>query len=463
MARYSVNCEIVGIDNVDILDGRLTEGSNNTIVMVLNKDTDNKLDVYYNRVIDILVSKNKLILIIVGEESSISKPICNLMCVYRNYNIYNVLNLDVIDSEYIVELESREPSYEEVGTFIGGDTVAYSDINTVLLGIDSLVKQGDSDGLKVFLEKHLTSISGFTEAIDYMKKIVDSVNSDEVKHKIEEMKGLVEGLKEQLEESKQVSKEASLESDKLKKQIDEYKSELTVYKQTTEEFQKQAVSNMPIYREYSERNTSLMKCRTKTIIYFKEISQIAHINSLVVALMEALNAHKIKNKLVIYDDKSSMLRLYMPLTYVDSTAYMAKRDIYAGKMEKLVVVEPNPVILEDILTYSNGPNEVVIIYDRMRQANDIVSGNNVHKFYVMNSSKEFKEVQSILKITDLTRVITRENSSIGPGTLYIPNIADYNSGTDTGKLSKYLKLCIKNNKKPLIRVILDKAKIAGIN
>lgn len=217
-------------------------------------------------------------------------------------------------------------------------------------------------------------------------------------------------------------------------------------------------SKSPVIKSYPETNISLIKCKTTYIIYFKEISQIPYINSLILNVFEALSIKKLKTKLLVYDSKVGISSIYKPLNIVDSNTYMSKRDFFIKSVDKFVVVEPNPVILDDVLTYSADPFDVLIIYDRMRQQNDLVVGNNVVKFYIVNSSKDFKETQQAFNITDKSFIITRSASGVCEGALDIPKIDDYTKLTDSAKLSKYMKAMTSSNKY-LIKTILDKARI----
>ena len=463
MARYTVNHDIAESDRREITDEELTLGEQGLVVVVLDKSTNDQLYSYYNKVLELILSKNRLILIMVGSESNIRKPICTLMCSYRCYDMYSVDSVNIIDKDYIENLESRESSYEEVQTFIGGDITAYSDLNTIFLGIENLVNEGNIQGLKVFLEQHISSVGSFTEVIDYMRRVVDSVNSGELQTKIKELKQVLEYTKRDLETKHREHKEAETENMKLKEDLVSSQKELTRAIAKTEELQNQSAPKATVIKTYTEINTALIKCKTKIVIYFKEVSRIPYINSLVLALIESIKIRKIRVKLVIYDNKSSLSSVYKPLNVIGSAEYMSKRESFAGKTEVFVVVEPNAIILDDILTHNTPAYDVVVIYDRMKQANDIVTGNNVHKFFVINSSKDFNEVQSILKITDKSAIITRPDSRIGTEVLDIPKIEGYSGLTGTSKMSKYMKIATAISKKPLVSTITDRVRLSTIS
>ena len=462
MANYIVNHSIKGFSRREITDTELKSGDGGVVVVVLDKSTSDQLYNYYNRILDLVLSKNKIILIMLGVESNIRKTICTLMCSYRCYDIYSVDSLDIVGAEYIENLMTRESSYEEVQTFVGADITAYSDINTIFLGIENLVSEGNTEGLKVFLEQHTSSVCNLTEVLDYMRRVVDSVNSGEMQTKINDLKQVVERAKEELEEKYKKSRDEEAEKRQIQEDLMSSQKELAKTLAKMEELQVQVTSKAPVIKTYNEINTALIKCKAKIIIYFKEVSQIPYINSLVLALLESIKIRKIRAKLVIYDNKSGLSSVYKPLNVIGSSEYMGKRESFSGKTEMFVVVEPNPIILDDILTFNASAYDVVIIYDRMKQTNDIVTGNNVHKFFVINSSKDFKEVQRDLKITDKSTIITRSDSGIGNEVLDIPKIEGYSVATKTAQISKYMKVTTAISKKPLVSTILDRVRLGTL-
>ena len=101
----------------------------------------------------------------------------------------------------------------------------------------------------------------------------------------------------------------------------------------------------------------------------------------------------------------------------------------------------------------------------MRENTDIVSGNNVTKFYVINSSVDYRELAPILKIPDTSHVITHAHSTITDYKTHeqkfldIPFITGFNTLTDSAKTNKYLKAITQLTKEPLVTTIFKKARI----
>lgn len=458
MGVYLVGYDIDGYEVRDIEDEVLI-GSGNTVVIVLSKDIKERLNVYYRVIKDIILNNNKLVLIVLGDRVKEIRQLCNLAVSYGCYNIYNVLDTSLLDKEYIDKVVERNGSYEEVQTFIGSDVTAYSDISTILLGIEELVRSKDIEGLKVFLSRHINNIKHLISTFDYMKGLINVINTDELINKINKLSIDLERTNNKLNELGVENRNLSELNNKLKGEIEKLKNDLKFKDNAIEDLKEQLESKSPIIRAYKEINTSLIKCRTDVILYFKEITKIPYINSFIVSFIEILKSYRLNVKLLIYDRGNKLSILYKPLNVVNSSEYLSKRDAFKKHIDKFVVIEPNPVILEDILTYSDNPYNVVVVYDRLGQEKDIVAGNNVYKYYVINSKTDYNSSKDVFKIDNKSHIITRENSSIGNEVLDIPTIDGYSKLTDTAKMSRYLRAVTSASKKPLVDDIMNRARI----
>lgn len=463
MLKYLVNYNISGYETATISDKTLSSGSNKYIVVVLDDSTNNSALEYYDSITNILLSQNKLYIIIVGKESKIRKPVSYLAANYHNYNIYKVDSKETITLEYLDTILDREPSIDEVQEFIGGDVSGYAELSMILMGIDDIVSRGNMDELKVFIENHVSSIENLTSVVEYMKKVVDTSNNSELLVRVDELKDKIRELTKEVNSSEEEVRKVKDENLKLSGDHAATKQELARAMSKNKELESQLSSNAPVIQSYSELHTTLINCRAESILYFKEISYVQYTNTLVIMLMEIAKLLKKRVKLLIYDTKAGLSQIYKPLSVIGGSEFVASKGNYISTVESFVVVEPNPTILTSILESTNPKFDLVIVYDRMRQPTNLVSGNNVTQYYVINSSKEFKEVQNILRITDKSSIITRVGSSIGHDTLNIPMIADYDSNgtTDSAKKAKYKKLQSNGNNKLIINTILERAHVTG--
>ena len=206
----------------------------------------------------------------------------------------------------------------------------------------------------------------------------------------------------------------------------------------------------------------MIKCKTKIIIYFKEVGTIPYINTLISSLYEFLILKKLKAKLLIYDNQIGFSGVYKPLNLVGSEEYLSKRDNYISRVNKFVVVEPNQAIIDDIIKSNNPEFDVVLLYDRMKQLNDIVSGNNIYKFWVVNSKRDLEAISSFK--VNYANIITREEENLDGKYLSLGKIEGYEEMSSSAKLKKYMGLSCKHNGKDvkLVQTIFSRSNISKI-
>ena len=465
MTKYLVNESMHGYE---CIDASKDVEKDNLVIVVVNKDCNAELNKYYRLINNALKNRNQVILISVDDDNRLLKPLASLMLTYNQYGIYQIVDKDSITAEYLLKLENRKPDLSEVQTYIGGDVTAYSDINTLLFGIESLVDEGNEQGLRNFIEENMESISNMTTAINDMKKTCDMFNSNELVEAVAYLKEEEGKLKNEITEKDEVVKQVKYERDQKTIEVNDLRRENDKLKAKNSDLKDQGSSNGMVIRTYPEVNTQLIKCKTKVIIYFKEISYVNFTNTLITHLQKhltrKLNLKKSDSecRLLIYDTDSEMYGVYKPLNIINGANYGALKDSLIKNSTRFVVSEPNPTIINNILE-SEYNNDILIIYDRMHHMNDIVAGNNVTKFYIVNSNNDYKNLKQSLKITDTSYIITNANSSIEADNknrqfLDIPEIPGYKSSTDSAKESKYTKLVTEFSKVPLLETIIKKSR-----
>lgn len=454
---YIINADVTGCEKVDIVDEILNECKDSTVVIVLDEDSNNCLHTYYNAVRSLMINKNRLIIIMVGAESKIRKQLCMLAASYRNYDIYSVENKSDIDSEYIETVIKREPTIEEVETFIGSDITAYSEMNDILLDLCNNVTLDNVDKVVEIVYGNKDMIECFPSIIDYMKKTIDNYNSGldtklaEFKSKVTDTENAMTRLKVDVDNKDKELKQALIEVDGLR-------TESAAAKQRCVDLEQLVNSSGPSIKTYSTVNTSMIKCRVKSILYFKEISGIRYMNTFITKLVEILQKiDKLKVKLVIYDNRSPFNCIYKPISVIDTQDYMKNKESIVNKFDRLVVVEPNKVILEDIL---NADYDCVIIYDRLRQVDDLVTGNCVYKYWVMGSMYQIEKVDSMSKI-DRSKIITNVGACIDA--ISISELQGFKSMTGSAKTSQYMQMQnVGHIKGKVIDIIKEKSNIKAI-
>jgi len=436
-----VNYSVSGYDSVSLEE--LDRGYGGDIFLVLDKEANYNTSNTYRKVKELLALNAKLQVIFVGEMVEEYKSIAALMATYNNYKMYNVSSIELIFKPYIDALSKRNPTREEVANLFDGEIIALSDVEEVLLTIENLSREGNIEGLKEFITKNINVINKMTVALNFMRSLTDRANTLELESVVEKLKEEVSLAEKKileyesnLEIAQESIKEALKKSEESLKEVDR----LTKANKALKDIGKDSSSGSRISK-YASVNTSLIKCKVSAVIYFKEISYVRYVNSMVMHLkdwVEGLGGKKLRVKLLIYDDGTQFANSYAPINVIGAEEYRARSSQLIGKLDKFVVREPNPVIIEDILSYNVEPYDVVIIYDRMRQTEDIVIGNNVHKFYVLNGAKDLENMKGPLKIQDNSEFIVPEGSSIKG--MQIHRIEGYENQTDMAKKSRYYKL-----------------------
>lgn len=471
MTKYILNGKFYGYEKVELDDLSKTSESGNLFIVLVDNKLNSKLAEHYMFIAKALKNNNKILLISIRDDNKLFRPLASLLVTYNNYDIYEVEDEDSLSAEYLVKLEKREPDFYEVSTYIDGEVTAYSDITTILFGIESLVEEGNIENLKGFLESNVNSIENLTSTINEMKKTCDMFNSNELLDNIKTLKEEENKLQDRLTESENKYKDMKHEMEEYKVSAATLQRENDKLKTDKADLEAQAGAGGSVIKSYRETHTQSINCKTKLILYFKELSYVNYTNSLVMQLFKVLDTKGLKCKLMIYDSQSEMYASYKPLTTVTGSDYVMQKSKLINQVKHFVVAEPVPAILQDILT-SEQCFDVVIIYDRMHGLTDLVSGNNVTRFCVINSSKDYREMKQAMKINDTSFIITQSTSSIErkkgdkstePNAvrkfLDIPMIEGYSHQTDTGKTSKYMKLSTAFTKEPLIDSIIKKSRI----
>ena len=472
MTKYIINetyhgYEKITIDNVDIASKQ-----DNLFVIIIDNKCDGELPNYYKFINTAMKNHNRVILISLADKNKSFKPLASLLITFDNYDIYEVESKESLSANYLKALEDREPDYCEVQTYIGGDLTAFSDMSMILFGIESLVEEGNEAALKSFLEEHMLSIENLTTSLNSMKKTCELFNSNELVNEVNSLKDKEKKLNKAVAERDESLKDVKHERDEHKVAVENLKRENEKLKEKTKELQEQSAGSGLKITSFKTTNTQLLKGnKTKIVLYFKEISYVRYTNTLVTILFDYLRRKGLKTKMLIYDTGSELYSTYNPLRVVTGSDYATDKTNLVNKIEKFIVAEPSQMIIEDVLT-SDQAFDVVIIYDRMHTQNDVVDGNLVTKFYVINSRKDYEALKSQLKINDISFIITDAANSLNISKEWkvigdrnfidIPTIPEFKKhaiSSPSFAFSKYAKQATSTTKEGLIETIVKKSKI----
>lgn len=451
--KYIVNESVMGCERVEITDEKLINDRDQLVYVVLNESTADAscLKTYYNSIKAMLKNNVKVFIVMVAETSKIRGSICNLMQLFGNYNVYQVPDENFISSAYLDTLPERTVTYDEMAQYLQNDIVAYDDMDTVLQGVQECINRNDAEGLKTLIEGHLPTIEAAPTVFSQMKNSIDQANSGVLQDKIASIKAQLEEANELNEKKQTEIRQRESTIDDLNSSLKDAKRQLTQTKADMEELKLQVQNAGPAIRSYQTVKTQLLKCKTEHVIYIKEISRIPYINSFVLMLQEMIKQFRYTSKLLIYDNTSQAQVTYGNMQQVDSAAFESNKAVLLNKTPKFVVTEPAPQILKDILQSINPQFDVLIIYDRMKQATDLVEGNNVYKFWVVNSFNDYNTTKNLFKIDRTDTIITRPASRIAPDVIDIPRIKAYEAETqDNGKFAKYKGVQTTICKQPLM-------------
>ena len=459
MNKYINGYKVFGYETVDIKDNRLLNSTEpDELVIVLDETEHNPLKDYYKAVLNMLKNRGKVILLATSTDNKSFRPLAALMASYRAYDIYTVISKDVITAPYLKAIENREPDFNEVQNYVGGDIAAYTELSNIIFGIEELTQTGDIDRLSSFIQQHMSSLESLTTVIDYMKSICESYNSATLSDKVENLEKLVERHKNDASKLTGQVQLLSDEKEQIANELKELRLEAKKLRDNNEALKAVSESDTKIITSFIPCRTTECECKVNNIIYFKEISYVPYVNSLVTNLMEIYKKHGKKVKLLIYDNKTDLYETYKPLNIVSGKTFVSSKDMYTKTVEKFVVSEPAPNIIKDIIGQESAP-DVLIIYDRMKTVQDIVEGNNVMKFFVINSKHDYEKLIKSLRIIDESKIITRSDEEFSNMVLDIPCVPGYKSASESKKIVTYMRLNTAITKKPLIEEISTKSRI----
>lgn len=457
MINYIVGYDLYGYNKIDITDSQLNAQDIHCVV-VIDKDCDNRLPDYYNSLKNMLKLRHNIILIGIDDGNKIFNTLAYLMASYGEYNIYTVVSKDIITQNYIKTLKNRKPNFMEIQTYLSGEIMAYSDIDAIMIGLENIVQDGNVELVKPFLNKYVNSVESFVNTISYMKTICEQFNSEELVNKVSKLDALITKHKSNIDNLNKEMQQLETENKQIKKELIDAKKDLTKTKEDNDRLKEEYKDGASIITAFQTVNTQSKNCKVKNIIYFKEISYVPYTNSLVITLLDTIKKRLNKNvKLVIYDNKSEFLKVYDTLQIANGNRYLSNKENLLKKVDRFVVSEPVQNIIEDLISLDN--LDVLIIYDRMKTARDVISGNNVVKYAVVNSSTDYTAFIKMVKTFPEDRVITRFDSEFVDYAIKIPVIKDYKGGSVFAKITKFVRIDMPDGNTKVIDHIIEKSRI----
>ena len=442
----------------------------NIIILVISSNTDIDLRIAYLNIKEAIRKGNRIILVFQrGVNEKVQKVLGLLLVSNGVYDIYMVNELDEIDEKFIRHIVGRIASENEVRTFITPEIVSLDSLGDILMEIDKFITGENWEALKRSIEFKRDLLQSCVNAVNYLKyEIWKTYEQDDIGKELEELKENYSKACKEIEETKEKLQEAINEIEAYKEEVDKLNNEKELLetenkqlkdeiKQLSEHMEKSSGRVGPVINIYGSVMTNLEGCKVKSIIYFKEVSYVRYVASFIETLFEIISRTKrLRIKLLVYDNAHSFTSIYSSgntgmIHIMNVSHFLRNKQNALEKAQKLFITEPNQAILKEIL---NANLDVLIIYDKLRQSNDLVVGNNVYKFWVINSKRDYLAIKNLYGIKE-NSVITRDGvleEAIG-----IPEIADYKTLTESKRMVDWLKA--ECNGKKIIEEILNRAHI----
>lgn len=483
-AKYLIDCDGIVSNSVGgyIKLDRVEDLKNSRIAIVVGMSTNTSVSDIYKCARN---EGNDVAIIVVGtgtleqDASDTAQMICT-MAVCLNLNIHKVELAEAIDEEYCDNSIEIGSSNIDIENYIGSSYANFNSIVTVYTAIVDAVHKDDNETVLDLIRNNKKIISSSVEVIlqlkslnEYVGNIVDTeVDSEEAEPQSTLSEEELRNFEEELENYKIESDKLNEKIDRLKKDVDTRQDEANHYRKESERLEQvvkdskryisqleaQMSSHGPIVKTYATIPVTAKGARVQRVIYFKEVSYTKYVNTFVMNLMQYLKrmgGDKAKIKTVIYDYKNDFSIRYKPLPTVGINDFLAQKErLLSTGVDAFVVVEPNQAIIDELIRQEY---DVLIIYDRMKQKNDIVNGNTVFKYWVINSKSDIRAVRQLG--VDTKHVISgSEKSQEYPDCITIPEIEGYKEMTVSARESRYSN--VSNNGSKTYESIMQRCSIS---
>lgn len=397
--------------------------------------------------------------IVIAERAVDCSKIAVIMATNFWYDLYTVESLEQATEEYVVSLIERKPTLTEVLSYINDKADSLEKLTEALRELSSATSAEEISQIEEKYKEEIRSAPGIFGklrisanglTVEAMKNLQEQLEQKEAE--LEQARAEIEGLQSKIESSKGQSEE-----DKDKElQIKAMEEEIDNLREANQGLEDRINRSGPVIRAYTELKTSLLHCKVKSILYFKEVTQVRYSLTLLSQLATYMTkTRRLRVKIIVYDNAHGFVNIYKPVSLINMHEYVSKRLDVVEKMERIVITEPNPAILEDIL---KADYDVVIVLDRLKQLQDIVSGNNVYKYWMFNSSKDMLAMTQ--QIQALPEHIITSRGEID-GALYIVEVPEYKEKTVSARMQDYFNMRMSDGRKP-IEEICNRANIGSI-
>ena len=415
------------------------------LVVVFNsgeRTADTDLYVIYNTLNKAISKADHVALVVTDVYDRNTKILGLLLAKNRVFNLFVAEDLVDIDDEYIEVVSESTVSQDELAQFVGRDIAAYAATRDLTRELSNSINKSDST-IADLVRNNKENINGISTIFELMQQFADSAceQATSGESTTSADSGIIARNTKEIQRLTTLVEE--LNRDKIQSDIKLEKAEKRV--QELEEYKESALAamkNSPLSDNYVTLDVNKFinvlspgrrRPIIKDILYFKEISSCRYINSFVIKLNKYMITQLgVRCKLVIFDRESFFNFRYGDLKVVDGGSYeKLKRSNELGDV--FVATKAARSIIEDLIT----ENEILIFYDRMGAENNIVSGRAVHEYYVVNSLREYTELNKHRHV-DTNWIVS--NFGVDKHMISIPDIFEYKMMSEGGKLSAYVNM-----------------------
>lgn len=419
--------------------------NNSNVLMILNNSADNKLLNYYTAVRSLIRNNNNLVIVNdTNNKSKIRKAICMLAVSLGCYNIYDC-TMHELDSDYVRTLMARKASQLEIEEYIGADIAAYEKVSDLAIQMQTYAKNNDSEAIATLMAENKDVIANIPVVMDFLKSVYDThiAGTDA---KVEKIQKLLDETARDLNATKEKAKEHIIkvkaqeeELTKLRISAESIKKDLAAANKKSSDLERQLNElNDSEFDDgysplrYTAFDTSQIKAFNKYIIYFKEIRETMYTGSMLRSLRRYIELAEKKIKLIIYDRQHDFMAAYRDVTIVNGERLSKNPDILKNSKSVIIVTDTNMAVLKAILQMDV---DVLIMWDRLKNKEDLVEGSLVTKFYLFGDRQTVRDIENASgKTYQKDRIFVDHTSS---DTLYIPVIPDYTRLTSVSQVTNY--------------------------
>ena len=476
--NYSIGIDIEGFDRREINDVELLSNSteDNRILIYLNTEvTEDKLPVYYTSIQGLFKNPLNSLLLVNNDDlpSPIFQSLLKLFLLYGDYSIYKTYKETVIDKEYALRMFKQEATIDDVEQYISREAVGYDQISEALLKLVDFIQRDSTDELVSYVNHNKDMLLRTPIIFDTLKAYEADIANGTYGKLVETMQELEKANKaiathsdnENLLDSKIINLKTELEQQRQivaarEEIITTYNAKIQTLSDENSELRNQLASGgsgggnggkvtslADLVGGSGEGFTEVVSLklpqirnnRLRKVIYIKEVTRPAYINTFMVQLLRHLDSSvsSCKNniKMVIFDNRVDFAQVYNPLPLLNSGTYFEGdlRDRLHRKNNENIMVftDLNPVYIENLATKSEFDN--LIIYDRLGKEVDLLHGGAVVKFYTFGSNHniaKYTERHSEIKAGDM---IVNAGSKALNGAVEIIYSEEYKNSTEPNR------------------------------